>query len=100
MFKNTADQKCIVFAYDVVADAPKTGDAANITANISQDGASPAASNDANPTEIGGGLYAFDLTQAETNCKLFALYAASTTANVKIDPVIEYTVPLTAPWIA
>lgn len=91
LFKNIAGQKCIVYAHDAVADAPKTSDANNITANVSKDGAASSPSNDVNPTEIGGGLYAFDLTQAEANCDLFALYAASTTANVKIDPVVAYT---------
>jgi len=91
LFKNIAGQKCIVYAHDAAADAPKTGDAANVTANVSKDGAAGAASNDVNPAEIGGGLYAFDLSQAETNCDLLALYAASATAHVKIEPVVAYT---------
>jgi hypothetical protein len=91
LFKNVASQKAVVFAYDKTTGAGKTGDAANITANVSKDGAAPAASNDVNPTEIGGGLYAFDLTAGETNCDLFALYAASATSNILCNPVIGYT---------
>lgn len=91
LFKNIAGQKAIVYAYDGAADAAKTGDAANITATISKDGGPPAASSDVNPTEVGGGLYAFDLSQAETNCDLMALVATSATAHVRIDPVVAYT---------
>src|SRR5215210_1285078 len=91
LFKNVASQKAIVFAYDKTLGTGKTSDAANITANVSKDGAAPAASNDVNPTEIGGGLYAFDLTQAETNCDLFALYAVSATTNILVNGVIAYT---------
>ena len=32
LYKNVASQKLAVYAYDTSADAPKTGDAANITA--------------------------------------------------------------------
>jgi hypothetical protein len=91
LFKNVAGQKAVVYAYDIFADAPKTGDAANVTASISKDGAAGAPSNAVHPGEIGGGLYAFELTQAETNCDLFALYAASSTSGVRIDPVVAYT---------
>ena len=79
IFKNTSGQKVAVQAYNRLTGAAVTGDAANITAFVSKDGGSPAASNDTNPTEIGGGWYAFDLTQAETNCNLFLLAAASST---------------------
>lgn len=91
LFKNVAGQKAIVYAYDAAADAPKTGDAANITATISKDAQAPAASSDVNPTEIGGGLYAFDLSQAETDCDLLAICATSATSNVRIDSVVAYT---------
>jgi hypothetical protein len=91
LFKNVASQKAIVFAYNKTTGAGTTGDAANITANVSKDGAAPSASNDTNPTEIGGGWYAFDLTQAETNCDLFLLYAASVTSNILVTGVSGYT---------
>ena len=96
MYKNIASQKVAVFAWDSVADAPKTGDAANITAQISKDGGACAASDDANPTELDAtnakGIYLFDLLQAETNCDLFVLSAVSSTENIVLDPVFIYTV--------
>jgi len=96
MYKNTASQKVPVFAWDAAANAPKTGDAANITARISKDGAAVAQSNDVAPTELDAthakGIYLFDLTQAETNCDLFVLSPVSSTDNVQIEPVREYTV--------
>ena len=95
MIKNTAGQKVIVYAHDTAADAPKTGDAANITAYIAQDAASIGVSNDANPTELDAtnmkGLYAFDLTQAETNGDTVTLSAVSATGDVSIEPVTVYT---------
>ena len=92
--KNVASQKVPVFAWDAAAGAPKTGDAANITAQISKDGAATAASDDANPTELeptdAPGIYLFDLTQAESNCDLFVLFAKSSTADIDLDPVVDY----------
>ncbi|KKL54828.1 hypothetical protein LCGC14_2261530, partial [marine sediment metagenome] len=38
MFKNVASQKIAVFAWDNANGVPMTGDAANITAQISIDG--------------------------------------------------------------
>ena len=95
MYKNVA-QKLAVYAYDVAAaDAPKTGDAGNITAQISKDGGATNASNDVNPTELDAtdakGIYIFDLLQAETNCDLFILSAVSSTGSIRLDPVIAYT---------
>lgn len=91
LFKNVASQKALVFAYNKTTGIAQTGDAANITASVSKDGAAPVASNDVNPTEIGGGWYAFDLTQAETNCDLFLLYATSATSNILVSSVSGYT---------
>lgn len=97
MFKNVASQKILVYAYDTAADGPKTGDAANITAYISLDCGTPAQSNDVNPTELDAtnmqGFYYFDLTQAETNCDLFALSPVSATANIKLEPISLFTTP-------
>ena len=96
MYKNTAAQKIIVYAYDTVAEAPKTGDAANITAYLSKEGASGVVTNDTNPTELDAtnmkGLYVFNTTQAETNADLVALFATSATANIVLEPVMIYTV--------
>ena len=61
--KNVTGQGLYIYAHDTSADAAKTGDAANITATISKDGAAAAATNDTNPTEIGDGVYWFDLTE-------------------------------------
>jgi len=98
MFKNIASQKVLIYAHDVISDIAKTGASANITAYISKDGAAPAQSNDVNPTELDStnmpGVYVFDLTQAETNCDTFLLYAKSSTDSVAIDIVNLVTVPL------
>lgn len=92
--KNVASQKVAVLAWDVTDDEPKTGDAANITAQISKDGGACAATNDVNPTELDAtdakGVYLFDLTQAETNADLIVISAVSSTANIKLDPIFLY----------
>src|SRR6516225_5056289 len=91
IFKNTASQGVYLLAVNTATNTPKTGDAANITANISKDGGRNAPTATANPTEIGGGVYWQPLSQAETNCNEFAVAWASTTANVQIDPVFVST---------
>ena len=95
MFKNVASQYVIVFALDNANGLPKTGDAGNITARTSKDSVDSAASNDVNPTEISNtthkGLYAFLMTQSETNCDLLGLTAVSSTADIDIQPVLIYT---------
>lgn len=99
LYKNTASQKIPVYAWDSAKGAPKTGDAANITAYISKDGGTAAATNDANPTELDAtnmpGIYIFDMTQAETNAALVMLSPKSSTSGIHIEPVIIYTVPET-----
>lgn len=96
MFKNVASQKVAIFAWDNAAGAPKTGDAANISAQISKDGGAAAATNDVAPTELDAtnlkGIYIFDLTQAETNADLVCISPVSSTADVDIRPIIAYTV--------
>lgn len=96
-YKNLAGQKIAVYAHDTSADAAKTGDAANITAQISKDGGETAATNDTNPTELDAtdapGVYLFDMTQAESNADLLVLAAKSSTSDILLDPVIIYTVP-------
>jgi len=96
MLKNTASQKVAVFAWNTLTDAEITGDAANISAQVSLDGGVTAPTNDAAPTELDAtdapGIYLFDMTQAETNCDLFILFAKSSTTGVKLEPVILYTV--------
>lgn len=95
MFKNVASQKVAVFAWDTSADSEKTGDASNITAVVSLDGAATASVTDTNPTELDAtnapGIYIFDLTQGETNGDMMLVFAKSSTSNVKIEPVVIYT---------
>ena len=50
--KNVASQKISVFAFNELTGAGETGDAANITAQISKDFAASAATNDVSPTEL------------------------------------------------
>jgi hypothetical protein len=95
--KNVSGQKIAVYAYDVAADAPKTGDAANITAQISKDYGAAAAVTDTNPTELDAtdhpGVYVFDLTQAESNANALLLTPVSSTGDVVLDPIQIFTVP-------
>jgi hypothetical protein len=94
MFKNVAGQKMAIFAWDLSAGVPKTGDADNITAEISKDGGASAPTNDVNPTELNAakhpGMYLLDLTQTETNADLVVITATSSTANVEIRPTVAY----------
>jgi len=95
LYKNTANQKIPVYAWDSGAGEPKTGDAAQITAQISKDGGATAATDDTNPTELDAtdapGIYLFDMTQAETNGNLVILSAVSSTSGIHIEPVIIFT---------
>ena len=85
---------CYVFAVDVSTQEGKTGDAANITANISLGGAANAAVTDTNPTEIGAGIYWFDLTGAETGADTLCVAPASSTSGVILDPVVIHPVAI------
>jgi hypothetical protein len=84
MQKNVAGQKWRVFAFDRSSNVPKTGDAANITASISIDGAALTGTNDTNPTELADGFYEFDLTQAETNGDSLLISPSSVTASIQV----------------
>ena len=94
-YKNTASQKVSVLAVNPTTGSGVTGDASNITAQISKDGGSAAATNDTNPTELNAthhpGIYLFDLTQAETNANMVIISAKSTTHPVAFDPVTIFT---------
>ena len=100
MFKNVTDQKVAVFAWDNAAGSAKTGDAANISAQISKDGAACAATNDAAPAELDAtdapGIYVFDMLQAETNADLIVIAPVSSTTDIVLRPVIIYTNPITS----
>jgi hypothetical protein len=95
MEKNTAGQKWVVFAFNRTTNAPVTGDAANITANLRIDGGAANAVDDTNPTELEDGYYVFDISQAETNGDLLLLCPASSTADVQVIgvPGAVFTVP-------
>ncbi|MCJ7778638.1 MAG: hypothetical protein MUP16_10025 [Sedimentisphaerales bacterium] len=94
IYKNTASQKVFVFAYDKTTGLGKIDDEPNITAQITT-GGSGTVTDDSNPTPVDDtncpGIYAFDLTQAETNYNQFVLYAKSATSNILIEPVIVVT---------
>ena len=95
MFKNISGQILAVFAWDNANGIPKTGDAANITAQISIDGGVSASLNDTNPTELDSvdqpGIYIFSLTQAETNGDLLIVSPVSTTDDIVFRPSVIYT---------
>lgn len=91
MKKNTANQKLFVYAFDAYGD-PVTGEADNITAQISLDAGESTATDDTNPTELDDedhpGVYYFDLTQAETNADQICVTPVCSTSGVMLDPVI------------
>jgi len=85
MLKNVADQKWIVFAFNVTNNTPKTGDAAQITAEISKDGAAGGGNiTDTHPTELEDGYYVFDLEQEETNADLLMILPESSSENIQV----------------
>lgn len=88
MFKNTAAQKWVVFAFQDEGGAtpgePVTGDAANITANIRIDGGAADAVDDTNPTELEGGYYVFDITATESNGDNLVITPSSSSAFTNV----------------
>lgn len=86
MIRDTANQRWWVYAFDVTTGLPKTGDAANITADIYQNAGGAVATDDENPNEIAAGFYTFDLTQAETAAHTLALIPVSSTENISVVP--------------
>lgn len=99
MFKNVANQKLIVFAFDSTTNIPKTGDAANITAYVSKDYGAVTVLGDTSATEMDStnakGYYLFDLTQSETNANCLMFSAKSATSNIVVlgAPSIIFTDP-------
>ncbi len=87
--------KVTVFAFSTVNGQPETGDAANITAEVSLDGGASTATDDTNPTELDAtdhpGVYVFDMTASEMDADLVVISAVSSTAGVSIEPVSIYT---------
>ena len=97
--KNTSGQGVVLFARNTSSNAGEEGDAANITAYVSLDGASPSESTNS-VAEIDGGLYWLDLEQSETNANIVCVTAASDTENVVIDPVVVTTTAGILPTVA
>jgi dihydroxyacetone kinase DhaKLM complex PTS-EIIA-like component DhaM len=99
MFKNVAGQKVQLFAFDTTTGAPKTGDAANITAYVSKDHGTVTVLTDTGAAEMDAtnakGVYLFDVAQAESNADEATFTAKSTTANVSITPRFVTTFPTT-----
>lgn len=97
--QNGTITRWIVFAFEDSGGSnpgkPVTSDSANITAEISKDGAAPASLTDTNPTEIGDGFYAFDISATESDADLLLLVPSSSTANVSVIPcpAAIYTTP-------
>jgi len=97
MFKNVANQKIAVFAFDSSTSLPKPGDAANITVYVDKDWAGCNVLGDTSATEIEStnakGWYLFDVTQAETNANALLFTGKSTTSNIVVVGQLIYTVP-------
>ena len=86
---NVGSQTIRVFAFTASTGAPATGEAANITAVVTPDSGTAAATNDTNPTELNSttkpGIYEFAMTQAETNViDYLELDAVCSTAGVEV----------------
>lgn len=96
MYKNTASQTLMLYAFDASTGLAKTGDAANITAYVSKDAGSVTALGDTSAVEVDStnakGWYKWDLTQAETNASILLFTGKSSTSNVQIVGRLEYTV--------
>lgn len=99
MLRNVASQKWRVYAWDATTGLAKTGDAANISARITKDDGSPAATDDAAPSEVDStnepGYYDFTLTQAESDAAKASLSPKSSTSNIVVIacPPVVYTRP-------
>jgi hypothetical protein len=89
MQKNVPNQKILIFAWDSIAEAPKTG-LTNITGYISLDGGTPVALS-GNASEVDAtnmpGIYSWTPSQAQTNADDIYVVSKSVTAGVQIDPV-------------
>lgn len=77
------------YAWDSVANTPKTGDVANHTLRWIKDGTASAPTNSASEIDSANapGVYKVTLTSAETTCHIGTLAGKSSTANVFIVPI-------------
>lgn len=91
--KNQAGQVLYFYAFDANGD-PVTGDAANLSGKISLDGG--AWSDLSNSiSEDAYGWYKVTLSQAETNANMARVRIVSTTAGVRVNPIIVHFTTLT-----
>lgn len=99
MFRNFGGQKLTVFAFDRTTNAPKTGDAANITAYVRKDNGATTQLTDTSASEDhatnSAGYYTFDLSQTETDADKLHFTAKSSTANIVVVavPAVVFTTP-------
>lgn len=96
MFKNVASKICL-FAFDTTTGAPKTGDAANLTAYVSKDYGAVTVLADTSAAEMDAtnakGWYLFDLAQAETNADALLFSCKSSTADISVVGSLVFTTP-------
>jgi len=96
-YKNVASQKIPVYAFDSDTGLAATGEAANISAEISKDGGASAATNDAAPAELDAtdhpGWYLFDMTQTEMNADMIIISPACSSDGIVLHPVALSTIP-------
>jgi len=88
LYKNFAGQNIYVVATSLSTGRRVAGLAAGITGQISKDGGAFVATNDTNPTDLGDGVYVFNLTQAETNADVVILTSTSSNSDIVLDVVI------------
>lgn len=98
MFKNQASQKIALFAFTTATGAPKTGDAANLTAYLSKDYGAVTALTDTSATEMDAtnapGWYLFDVSQTESNGDELLFTGKSSTSGVTVVGRPVTTVPI------
>lgn len=98
MFKNQASQKIALFAFTTATGAPKTGDAANLTAYLSKDYGTVTVLTDTSATEMDAtnapGWYLFDVSQTESNGDDLLFTAKSATSGVTVVGRPVTTVPI------
>lgn len=105
MFRNVAT-KVALFAFDYSTGAPKTGDAANLTAYVSKDYGTVTVLADTSATEMSStnapGWYLFDVAQGETDADALLFSGKSSTSNIVLVGQMVYTTsaPPTAAQVA
>jgi hypothetical protein len=99
--RNVANQKLVVFAFDIVTGLGKTGDAGNLTLYMKELGGSVVQVTDTSATELSStnapGYYEFDLANTELDTAYTYFFPKSSTVspnNVGVTPVRPFfTVP-------